>query len=97
MKVSVLIQTYQHERYVLQAIESALSQETSFPYEIVIGDDCSSDRTREIVTTIRQEVPGQESSFCFRENARALMGCSCNCFGAARGEYVALLDGDDFW
>ena len=96
MKVSVLIQTYQHERYVLQAIEGALSQETRFPYEIIIGDDCSSDRTREIVTTIAKEYPGRVE-FLFPRERQGPNELFLQLLGAARGEYVALLDGDDFW
>ena len=49
MKVSVLTITYNHEKYIAQAIESVLMQEVNFDYELVIGEDCSTDKTREIV------------------------------------------------
>lgn len=88
--------TYNHARFVGDAIESALMQETSFDYEIVIGEDCSRDGTREIVTSFAKRYP---------EKIRPLfppinIGASENfmrTFHACRGEYIATLDGDDYW
>lgn len=95
-KVSVLLLTYNHERFIAQAIESALSQETSFNFEIVIGEDCSSDGTRQIVRefqlrhpeTIRLLLPDQNLGMQ-RNYFKTLQACS--------GEYVSVLEGDDFW
>ena len=47
--VSVLMITYNHEKYIAEAVESVLMQKTNFDYESVIGEDCSTNRTREIV------------------------------------------------
>ena len=49
VKLSVLVVTYNHAAFIAQALDSALMQETNFPYEIIISEDCSSDGTREIV------------------------------------------------
>ena len=49
VKVSVLILTYNQEQWIGQAVESALSQNVSFPFEVVIGEDCSTDGTRAVV------------------------------------------------
>ena len=96
VKVSVAMIVYNHEKFVTQAIESVLTQEVDFDYEIVIGEDVSTDRTREIVVdfgkrypqTIRLVLP--ESNLGMQENFRAtLEACS--------GKYVALLEGDDYW
>ncbi|HSL29661.1 MAG TPA: glycosyltransferase, partial [Anaerolineales bacterium] len=57
MKVSVLVMTYNHEKFILQALESAAMQETNFEYEILISEDCSTDRTRQIVKEFQQEHP----------------------------------------
>ena len=96
MKVSVAMITYNHERFIAQAIESVLMQETSFDYELVIGEDCSTDRTREIVVDLQERFPQKirlllpESNLGMHENfSRTLAFC--------RGRYVALLEGDDFW
>jgi glycosyltransferase involved in cell wall biosynthesis len=48
-KVSIRITTYNHEPFIAQAIESVLMQEVNFDYELIIGEDCSIDRTRQIV------------------------------------------------
>ena len=56
MKVSVLICAYNQQRYVEQAVRSALMQETAFPFELVIGEDCSTDDTREIVQRIAGQI-----------------------------------------
>src|SRR6185436_14754992 len=53
--VSVLMVTYNHEPYIAQAVESALAQQTTFPVEIVIGEDHSTDRTREIVRDLQRD------------------------------------------
>lgn len=95
-KVSILIRTYNHERFIAQAIESVLMQEREFGIEIVIGEDCSTDRTREIVRAYSAKYPGvikpllHERNIGRRQNfLETLQRCS--------GEYVAQLDGDDYW
>ena len=49
IKVSVILITYNHEKYIARALDSVLSQETDFPFEIVVGEDMSPDQTRQIV------------------------------------------------
>jgi glycosyltransferase involved in cell wall biosynthesis len=96
MKVSIPMITYNHERYISQAIESALAQQTSFDYEIVIGEDCSTDRTRDIVIGYQQSYPGKIRLLLPEQNlggnrnfVRTLQAC--------QGQYVAMLEGDDYW
>lgn len=96
MKLSVLIRTFNHERFIGQAIESVLMQRTSFDYEIVIGDDCSTDGTRVLLQELASLYPGtirlllHASRMGPRDNYEAALR-------ACRGEYVAVLDGDDYW
>jgi glycosyltransferase involved in cell wall biosynthesis len=96
MKVSVLVMTYNHANFITQAVESALMQETDFPYEILISEDCSTDGTREIVIDFQQKHPAKIrlllSEQNIHSNAVVVRGID-----AAQGEYVALLDGDDYW
>ena len=96
MKVSVLVITYNHERYIAQALDSALMQQLDVDYEIVVGDDCSTDATRSILLDYRARyadklrliLPDRNSGM-HANFARTLAAC--------RGEYVALLEGDDYW
>ena len=101
MKVSASIITYNHERFIAQAIESALAQEVEFDYEILIGEDRSSDRTREIVCDYAARYPDRIRIFLHdypkdyvRINGRRNF---VNSILKARGEYIALLEGDDYW
>ena len=96
VKLSVVMTTYNHERYIAEAIESVLRQQTSFGVEIVVGEDCSTDRTLNIVESYAQMYPEairiirSDSNVGFRKNYRRTIE-------AARGEYIALLDGDDYF
>jgi glycosyltransferase involved in cell wall biosynthesis len=94
--VSVLVVTYNHARFVRQALDSALAQRLPQPFEILISEDCSTDGTREIVQRYAESHPHLIRLLLSERNlhsnevvARGLR--------AARGRYVALLDGDDFW
>ena len=94
--VSVIMTTYNHERYIAHAIESVLRQQTDFRIEIVIGEDCSTDRTRAIAEDYAQQYPEairivtSEENVGWRKNYRRTIA-------AARGKYIALLDGDDYF
>jgi glycosyltransferase involved in cell wall biosynthesis len=95
-KVSVLLLTYNHEQFVAQAIESALSQETNFNYEIVIGEDCSTDGTRQMVREFQRQHPEKIRLLLPVQN----LGMQRNYFQtleACSGQYVSVLEGDDFW
>jgi len=95
-KVSICINTYNLEKYIAQAIESVLMQKVNFDYEIVIGDDASTDSTIAILENYRKKYPEILRVFYQEENKgrfvnlyRTLIQCT--------GEYIAFLDGDDFW
>ena len=96
MKLSVVMITYNHERFIAQAIESALSQKVNFPYEIVIGEDCSTDGTRSIIADLAGRHPEQIRTFFRTQNLGANRNFA-ETFAACRGEYVAFLEGDDYW
>src|SRR5262245_7894840 len=95
-KVSVCMITYNHERYIAQALESALVQETTFPVEIVVGDDCSTDSTNSVLQDLRRRFPERVRLLDRSSNLgmnRNFADVLANC----RGRYVALLEGDDYW
>ena len=94
--VSVGVMTYNHEKYIAKAIESVIMQEVNFKYEIVIAEDCSTDRTRDIVIEYQKKYPDlirlilHEQNVGMKANSNILRR-SC------RGIYRANLEGDDFW
>ena len=94
--VSVLMITYNHEAYIHQAIEGVLKQETNFDIELVIGEDCSTDGTREIILNYQKKHPDiiriitSDQNVGGRQNGlRTLRAC--------RGKYIAICEGDDYW
>ncbi len=94
--VSVQLITYNHRPYIAQAIEGALQQQTSFPFEIVIGEDCSTDGTREMVFEYQRRFPARIRVITSDRN----MGPYANqrrVHAASAGKYLAICDGDDFW
>lgn len=98
VKVSVAMITYNHARFIAQAIESALMQHVSFDYEIVIGEDCSADRTRDIVIDFQKQHP-HKIRLLLPDKNLGLHGKNnfVQTLQACRGKYVALLEGDDYW
>jgi glycosyltransferase involved in cell wall biosynthesis len=103
-KVSVSMITYNHEKFIAQAVDSVLAQKTDFDYEILIGEDDSSDRTREIVKAYKEEYPEKIRLFLNdRKNVIYIDGRPTgrwnfvNNLKHAHGHYVALLEGDDYW
>ena len=95
-KVSVCMVTYNHEQYIAQAIQSVLAQETDFPIELVIGEDCSTDNTRSIVCELAEK-HGDRIRLRLAESNQGAKANFIGTFGACRGQYVALLEGDDYW
>ena len=94
--VSVLMTTYNHEGVISQALESAVSQKTNFPFEIVIGEDCSTDRTREIVLEYQQRHPDLIRALLPERNLGMLRNTQ-QTLDACTGKFIASLEGDDYW
>lgn len=95
-KVSVAMITYNHERFISQAIESVLMQQTDFPVELVIGEDCSKDGTRAIVVEYAQRYP-ERIRLLLPERNLGIMPNFIATLKACNGRYVALCEGDDYW
>ena len=88
--------TYNQEEYIAQAIEGVLMQKTSYSYQLVIGEDCSSDRTREICQEYAAAHPGKIKLLLNEEN----IGLGANyvkTYAECTGKYTAICDGDDYW
>ncbi|GGH39178.1 glycosyltransferase family 2 protein [Dyadobacter endophyticus] len=97
IKVSVCVVTYNHEKFVAKMLDSILMQQTTFDFEIVVGDDYSKDNTRAILTEYQQRFPDKIRLLLHPKN----MGLNGKfnalaTFAAAKGEYIAQFDGDDY-
>lgn len=87
---------YNQEPYIKEAVESIIVQEIPVDFEIVVADDCSTDRTTEII----EQTFSQHQRSYIRIDAKHNLGISKNYkrgFAACRGEYIAVIEGDDYW
>jgi glycosyltransferase involved in cell wall biosynthesis len=94
--VSVRVVTYNHARFIAICLESILAQRTDFPFEIIVGEDCSTDGTRAIVDDYGRRFPelirvitSETNGGGYANNVRVRQAC--------RGSYHAFCEGDDFW
>jgi glycosyltransferase involved in cell wall biosynthesis len=94
--VSVVLRTYDHEPFIAQAIESVLIQRTDFPFELVIAEDCSTDGTRGIVRDYADRIP-QTVRTVLPEHNVGHGEIFRLALEEARGDFIAYLDGDDYW
>lgn len=94
--VDIIMVTFNQQDLVGKAIESVLCQETSFKYRLIIGDDCSTDKTYEICRTYADEY--NDRIFLFKNSINlGLMRNYIKCFNLCSAEYIAILEGDDYW
>lgn len=94
--VSICCITYNHEKYIEEAIDSFLMQETNFPFEIVIGEDCSTDNTRKIVEEYVKKYPNI-IKLIVSENNVGMQANGQRTMEACTGQYIAGCEGDDYW
>lgn len=97
-RVSVLMLAYRHAEFIAQAVRSAVDQDALFDWEVLVSDDASPDGTPDILRRLQQEHPDRLRVFLHPAN---LGGSGRQNFAfllsQARGEYLAMLEGDDFW
>jgi glycosyltransferase involved in cell wall biosynthesis len=96
IKVSACVIAYNHEKYLARALEGALAQKADFSYEIIIGEDCSRDRTREIAIDYRKKYP-DKIRLLLHEKNMGMLGNWVDTINACKGEYIAMLESDDYW
>ena len=97
--VSVHCTTYNHEPYIAQALEGFLMQKTNFPFEVIVHDDASTDRTAEIIREYEARFPKiikpiyeTENQYSKHDGSIArIMAAAC------KGKYIAFCEGDDYW
>lgn len=96
IKVSVMMVTYNHEKYLGQAILSVINQNTDFKYELLIGEDCSTDQTRKIAEKYQAMYPEIVKLITHNKNVGALKN-EADLRRRCQGQYIAVLEGDDYW
>ncbi len=94
--VSVLMLVYNHEPYIAQAIEGVLMQKTTFKYELIIGEDCSTDKSRTIIREYQKRYPDIIRPVYWKRNVGGKKNANM-IRSLARGKYIALCEGDDYW
>ncbi|TXB63702.1 glycosyltransferase [Vicingus serpentipes] len=98
--VSICCITYNHEKYIKQALDSFLMQKTDFAFEIVIHDDASTDSTQAIIKEYAKKHPSVFNPLYQKENQKSIYKSGMNPrfnYPRAKGKYIALCDGDDYW
>ena len=97
--VSVDCATYNHEPYIAQALDGFLMQKTNFPFEVIVHDDASTDRTAEIIREYEARFPKIIKPIYETENQYSKHNGSLARIMAAacKGKYIALCEGDDYW
>lgn len=101
-KLSIIVATYNHEKYIEYAINSILMQKVNFEYEVLIGEDCSTDNTKYILNKLEKKC-GDNFKFIYRESntyknqEKYPYGNFGDLKLRAKGEYIIVLEGDDYW
>ena len=98
IKVSVIVHTYNHEKYIRQTLDSILNQQVNFDYEVIVGDDASPDSTPQIIQEYQSRFPEIIKPMLHPKN---LGGYGKNntlaTLAVCQGQYIAAMDGDDYW
>lgn len=96
IKLSIVVAVYNHEKYIAQAINSILEQQTNFEYEVLIGEDCSTDTSRTILQTIERNCY-DNFHFFYRDTNYGSERNFQDLYSRMKGDYFIVLEGDDYW
>lgn len=95
--VSVICNTYNHEAYIRQCLESIVNQKTSFNYEVLVHDDASTDKTATIIKEFENAYPKLIKPIYQTENQYLKGGIRRFQYPRVTGKYIAFCEGDDYW
>ena len=96
LTVSIFCMVYNHEHFLIDCLDGFLMQKCDFDFDIVVGEDCSTDKSREILLDYAKRFPGKFKLILHDENVGATENQRIvleNC----TGKYIALCEGDDYW
>lgn len=94
--LSVALITYNQEEFIADCLEGMVHQECTYPFEIVIGEDCSTDKTRAICLEYKEKYP-ELIRLAFPEHNLGMMGNWIHTISSCTGKYTAICEGDDYW
>lgn len=99
VEVSVVCNAYNHEKYIRSALDGFVMQKTTFPFEVLVHDDASTDRTAEIIREYEKKYPDIIKPIYSKENQYSKNDDSLNRiqYGRVKGKYIAICEGDDYW
>lgn len=99
IEVSIVCNTYNHEKYIREALEGFLKQKTNFKFEVLIHDDASTDHTAEIIKEFEERYPEVIRPIYQSENqySKGINVTTTFQYPRAKGKYIAFCEGDDFW
>lgn len=95
-KLAVICITYNHEKYIKKTIEGIINQNTSFDFELIISDDCSTDETPKIIKEYQEKYP-DKIKVIFREKNLGSINNYIETLSNLNYKYIAICDGDDLW
>lgn len=96
--LSIYVPTYNHENFIEQALDSILMQKTKYSYEVLVGEDCSTDGTREILMEYEKKYPGKFQMYYREKNMYGQVPNNANDLkNRCNGKYIIALEGDDYW
>lgn len=96
VKLTVVCVTYNHEKYIAQALDGIVKQKTNFSFEVLVGDDASTDKTQDIIRQYAEKYPGIVKPILRKKNIGAAAN-SFDLYSRVKTLYVAICDGDDYW
>ena len=94
--VSIVVITYKQAAFIAQNLDGLLMQETNFPFEIIVSEDCSPDNTKEIVQQYADKHPSVIKFISRTKNVGAIINAQ-EAIYQCKGKYLAFCEGDDFW
>lgn len=96
--LSIVVPTYNHEKYIAKTLDGILMQQTAYPFEVLVGEDASPDGTRSVLQEYEKKYPGRFIMIYRDVNAGGFGNNNGgDLIARARGKYLAYLEGDDFW
>ena len=94
--ITIIMPSYNKEKYIAEALDSVFMQETSYNYHIVVADDCSSDKTVEIVRQYQEKYPDKITLLTSDKNQKLYKNI-LRAYEITKTDYFCVLDPDDYW